>query len=41
MTLDRQDLQTITDRTLGHYYRPAGLPRQHQPWLACVWRKAG
>jgi SAM-dependent methyltransferase len=25
---------------LAHYYRPAGLPRERQPWLASVWRKA-
>ncbi len=25
---------------LGHYYRPPGLPRAQQPWLATVWRKA-
>ncbi|HEY5307888.1 MAG TPA: methyltransferase domain-containing protein [Casimicrobiaceae bacterium] len=24
---------------MGHYYRPAGLPRDRQPWLASVWRK--
>ena len=24
---------------LTHYYRPAGLPREEQPWLATVWRK--
>lgn len=24
---------------LDHYYRPAGLPRDRQPWLATVWRK--
>jgi SAM-dependent methyltransferase len=24
---------------LDHYYRPAGLPREEQPWLATVWRK--
>jgi len=24
---------------LEHYYRPAGLPREHQPWLASVWRR--
>lgn len=24
---------------LTHYYRPAGLPRAQQPWLATVWRK--
>lgn len=23
-----------------HYYRPAGLPRERQPWLASVWRRA-
>jgi SAM-dependent methyltransferase len=27
-------------RELDHYYRPAGLPRHQQPWLATVWRKA-
>jgi SAM-dependent methyltransferase len=25
---------------LEHYYRPAGLPRDQQPWLATVWRAA-
>ena len=24
---------------LRHYYRPPGLPRDKQPWLATVWRK--
>lgn len=24
---------------LSHYYRPPGLPREQQPWLASVWRK--
>jgi SAM-dependent methyltransferase len=24
---------------LEHYYRPAGKPRDEQPWLASVWRK--
>jgi SAM-dependent methyltransferase len=24
---------------LTHYYRPAGLPLEQQPWLATVWRK--
>jgi SAM-dependent methyltransferase len=24
---------------LGHYYRPPGLPREQQPWLASLWRK--
>jgi len=26
---------------LDHYYRPPGLPRDQQPWLATVWRKRG
>jgi SAM-dependent methyltransferase len=26
---------------LGHYYRPPGLPREQQPWLASLWRKNG
>lgn len=26
-------------RELEHYYRPEGLPREQQPWLASVWRK--
>jgi len=25
---------------ITHYYRPPGLPREQQPWLASVWRKA-
>ena len=40
------DLETwrryVTDAgfvELTHYYRPAGLPRDQQPWLATVWRK--
>jgi SAM-dependent methyltransferase len=24
---------------LAHYYRPTGLPREQQPWLASVWRR--
>jgi SAM-dependent methyltransferase len=24
---------------LDHYFRPAGLPRAQQPWLASVWRR--
>ena len=24
---------------LEHYYRPAGLPRDRQPWLVTVWRR--
>jgi SAM-dependent methyltransferase len=26
---------------LEHYFRPPGLPREQQPWLASVWRRAG
>ncbi|MGC2411578.1 MAG: hypothetical protein WA459_02630 [Stellaceae bacterium] len=25
---------------LDHYHCPSGLPRERQPWLATVWRKA-
>ena len=25
---------------IDHYYRPPGLPREQQPWLASVWRRA-
>ena len=25
---------------ITHYYRPPGAPREQQPWLASVWRKA-
>jgi SAM-dependent methyltransferase len=25
---------------ISHYYRPAGLPREQQPWLASTWRVA-
>jgi SAM-dependent methyltransferase len=40
------DLETWRDHMwatgfveLEHYYRPAGLPRDQQAWLASVWRK--
>jgi SAM-dependent methyltransferase len=26
---------------IKHYYRPSGVPREQQPWLASVWRKIG
>ena len=26
---------------ITHYYRPPGVPREQQPWLASVWRKIG
>lgn len=25
---------------ISHYYRPPGLPRDQQPWLATVWRRS-
>ena len=25
---------------IAHFFRPPGLPREEQPWLATVWRKA-
>ncbi len=36
----RDYLQTAGFVELMHYYRPEGLPREQQPWLASVWRKA-
>ena len=35
----RDHLQAAGFNELTHYYRPAGLPRAQQPWLASVWRK--
>jgi SAM-dependent methyltransferase len=36
------DLLTAAGFTeVTHYYRPAGVPREQQPWLASVWRKVG
>jgi SAM-dependent methyltransferase len=32
-------LEAAGFRELEHYYRPAGLPREQQPWLASVWRR--
>jgi SAM-dependent methyltransferase len=26
---------------IRHYYRPEGLPRDQQPWLATLWRRPG
>lgn len=28
-------------KELEHFYRPQGLPRAQQPWLASVWRRTG
>jgi SAM-dependent methyltransferase len=35
----RQLLATAGFVELEHYYRPPGLPRAQQPWLASVWRR--
>jgi SAM-dependent methyltransferase len=35
----RRELNAADFVELEHYYRPAGLPREQQPWLATVWRK--
>jgi SAM-dependent methyltransferase len=35
----RAYMQTAGFIELEHYYRPAGLPREQQPWLASVWRR--
>ncbi len=34
-----QRMQAAGFEKLRHYYRPEGLPRDQQPWLASVWRK--
>jgi SAM-dependent methyltransferase len=36
----RRYLSTAGFTELEHYYRPTGLPREQQPWLASVWRKS-
>ncbi|ALS60290.1 class I SAM-dependent methyltransferase [Pandoraea norimbergensis] len=35
----RQYVESAGFIELEHYYRPTGLPREQQPWLASVWRK--
>ena len=35
----RAFLQAAGFQELEHYYRPPGLPREQQPWLASVWRR--
>ena len=35
----RRHLTAAGFAEITHYYRPAGLPRDQQPWLASVWRK--
>jgi SAM-dependent methyltransferase len=35
----RQIMTTVGFVELTHFYRPPGLPREQQPWLASAWRK--
>ena len=35
----RRYLEAAGFGEIGHYYRPPGLPREQQPWLASVWRR--
>ena len=35
----RRYVQAAGFTELEHYYRPPGLPREQQPWLATVWRR--
>ena len=35
----RRYLEEAGFAELEHYYRPAGLPREQQPWLASLWRR--
>jgi SAM-dependent methyltransferase len=35
----REQMSNVGFVELEHYYRPEGLPRERQPWLASVWRK--
>ena len=35
----RDHMRAAGFAALTHYHRPAGLPREQQPWLASVWRK--
>jgi hypothetical protein len=37
----RRHLEAAGFVELEHYFRPAGLPRDQQPWLASVWRRVG
>lgn len=35
----RQHVAAAGFTEVHHYYRPPGLPREQQPWLAMVWRR--
>ncbi|WP_373187848.1 class I SAM-dependent methyltransferase [Halopseudomonas sp.] len=36
----RSFMQAAGFTEIEHYYRPAGLPQNQQPWLASVWRRS-
>jgi len=36
----REVVTSASFKEITHYYRPTGLPREQQPWLASVWRKS-
>ena len=36
----RRHVSSVGFVELAHYYRPPGVPRDQQPWLATVWRKS-
>jgi len=36
----REIVTSANFKEIIHYYRPTGLPREQQPWLASVWRKS-
>jgi SAM-dependent methyltransferase len=35
----RENVTAAGFAEIEHYYRPSGLPRAQQPWLASVWRR--
>ncbi len=35
----RSYLESAGFAEISHYYRPPGLPREQQPWLASIWRR--
>jgi SAM-dependent methyltransferase len=37
----RRHLAAAGFAEIGHYFRPPGLPREQQPWLASTWRRSG
>jgi SAM-dependent methyltransferase len=37
----REQVLAAGFEAIGHYFRPPGLPREQQPWLATLWRRPG